>query len=852
MKIKISILYLLLSIQVGFSQKTIVNPEYETNFMPGKITKIEIKDDISILHFHLKLRPNRKFSVSNKAHIQSVANDEKLFVTKAKGIEIGKKTSIDSTGVIKYALYFPGLDKQIGKIDFVETTKGRHWYVNDIVIDTVKYGSILPKALKGNWLKTDGSNLWEYGFYNNKAIINKQVWSYKSIKSKKRKFEITLENAKTTKVIYAKLNKDETVNFGNSKNKLSKYSLKRTENKNFILENDTPYTENTLFKIDSATYSGVLRNFSHRNKQKTGTISVDNIFTGNQESYLININDDGSFSVEFPLVYPQEIFVKLPDYYGAVFVEPGKETWQLINSSSRKDVFFAGDLAELNSGLVSLESIFNRNAYYKLLKNVKTISLKDFKKACTKLQEERMAKYDSIIKTRFISKKLNQVMRLKLEYGFYEKLLSYDVYNREKKEPKIDSAYLSFLTPNILENKLGVIANEYSTFINRLRFSEPYDNRKELSVKYPYGLDLVKMLKARGVTITNEEQAFFDEQIKFNEENATVLKKEEDFRKKHKILLNSFNKKMGQLYTKLSKEKRKDIFSSKGFNVDSIVKIAKTLNINFSKEEIEIQNERLNLKTAKENEIFRAFYTKERNEKNTAFTQKYYAAIREHVQEEMNRKGIEKTLELFKDKKSWLSDLFIMQKVSASLVEQMSPLSNKELDKMLTYLTNPFVKEFLVYENERSLAKIEANKSATDYVANEIPNIEADKVFNDIVKKYKGKVVFIDFWATWCGPCRDGMKKMKPMKAELKGEDVVFVYITNPTSPLKTYNNMIPQIKGQHYRVSQDQWNYLKQKFNITGIPHYTLVDKEGKVIKKKIRFSSSAHQFKKIIEEQL
>lgn len=71
---------------------------------------------------------------------------------------------------------------------------------------------------------------------------------------------------------------------------------------------------------------------------------------------------------------------------------------------------------------------------------------------------------------------------------------------------------------------------------------------------------------------------------------------------------------------------------------------------------------------------------------------------------------------------------------------------------------------------------------------------------------------------------------MKSVKEELKGEDIVFVYLTGPSSPMKTYENMIPDIPGEHYRLSGDQWKYVGNRFRVTGIPHYVLVDKTGKV----------------------
>ena len=117
---------------------------------------------------------------------------------------------------------------------------------------------------------------------------------------------------------------------------------------------------------------------------------------------------------------------------------------------------------------------------------------------------------------------------------------------------------------------------------------------------------------------------------------------------------------------------------------------------------------------------------------------------------------------------------------------------------------------------------------------------------------YKNRYVLIDFWASWCGPCRSGMEKMKPLKEELKDEDIEFVYITNQTSPTDTWNMLVPDIKGEHYRVSDDEWNHFSSRFNISGIPHYVLVNKDGVVVDEKVYFASSNEQLKKLFSEHL
>ena len=116
-------------------------------------------------------------------------------------------------------------------------------------------------------------------------------------------------------------------------------------------------------------------------------------------------------------------------------------------------------------------------------------------------------------------------------------------------------------------------------------------------------------------------------------------------------------------------------------------------------------------------------------------------------------------------------------------------------------------------------------------------DIAPENILQTILDKYKGKAVLIDIWATWCGPCRAGHKAMAPLKEQMKGQNVQFIYITSPSSPLATWQEMIKDIDGDHYYLTQEQYKYILEKYESDGIPTYAIYNTKGEQTFKHIGF---------------
>jgi thiol-disulfide isomerase/thioredoxin len=132
---------------------------------------------------------------------------------------------------------------------------------------------------------------------------------------------------------------------------------------------------------------------------------------------------------------------------------------------------------------------------------------------------------------------------------------------------------------------------------------------------------------------------------------------------------------------------------------------------------------------------------------------------------------------------------------------------------------------------------IEANTNKTGFTENDIEKVADKDVFPFILSKFKGKPILLDIWATWCGPCLTANEEMKPVKKELADKDIVYVFVAGENSPLETWKNMIPDLPGEHFRLTETQWNYIGRTFGIEGVPTYFFIDREGNIKAKQIGY---------------
>ena len=92
----------------------------------------------------------------------------------------------------------------------------------------------------------------------------------------------------------------------------------------------------------------------------------------------------------------------------------------------------------------------------------------------------------------------------------------------------------------------------------------------------------------------------------------------------------------------------------------------------------------------------------------------------------------------------------------------------------------------------------------------------------------KGKPVILEFWATWCAPCRKGIPHLNALYKKYKSQGLEIIGITKEDeATVKSFLKKTPI----DYPIAYDSNRSFGQQFSITGIPHTVLVNKEGKIV---------------------
>ncbi len=137
---------------------------------------------------------------------------------------------------------------------------------------------------------------------------------------------------------------------------------------------------------------------------------------------------------------------------------------------------------------------------------------------------------------------------------------------------------------------------------------------------------------------------------------------------------------------------------------------------------------------------------------------------------------------------------------------------------------------FIFFENNRSGPRVDfkskVSVAAQDF---ELPTLRGDYVK---LSDYRGKVVFLNIWATWCLPCRDEMPSMESLYQRLKGREFEMLAVSINREGEKVVRPFAAKY-GLTFPVLLDPDGKTYRLYGLTGVPESFIVDRNGVVIDK-------------------
>jgi thiol-disulfide isomerase/thioredoxin len=807
---KATLFCILLVLSGILSAQTIDNPPFKARSGSiSNITRIERTPESTRVYIHAIFRPHWWIKEKGTSYLEDATTGKKYKFKGAEGIEINKEVYMPDSGEKDYVLIFEPLPEETQTIHLLSPTnyEGNTY---DISLIPQKGKNTPPlAAVKGNWFKTDGSGQWEYGIYDSITIMNNRIYTNESIRKKGKRIEMTVKDKQNGTIRTLLITPQKSGNCIIKTDQTNELSYTRQKAAISTIEPDNGFQQ--FFRKDTACLQGYIDGYDPRLGFETGLVYLSNELTREDYPTVVQIDKDGSFTCKFVIHHPVEQSLTLNNDWIPFYIEPGQTLtmyidWEAIMARSRaRDHYFPiNNIAYMGptAPFSYILSNFSKSIPYRyedLSKSQKTLTPNQYKEHMRPIIAQWRHIADSVCRVYHPSLKavclIKNKVKLQTGNAFFDFAMSRDYYAKQDTanqalKVKEDDSYYDFLKEMPLDDKTILADEKADIFTNRFEFMAPlrkaYSDEVEGSVEIPFTYPEKPLL-----TFLKEKG------VKLNAEQEAIRQKQEKLAGQEiKITL-----------AELQEDDRK---------TSALFKQEEKL----VKEYMDyINKQKPSQKEKSQQEEDRASITME---------QKKNAII----------------ARLCNTPNPLLWQIAKVRRLTYDLQNiKTKTIAREYIDSLKQEFTAPF----LVAETEQLFENAYPSEDAKSY---QLPEGKATDIFRNIIKNHPGKVLFVDFWATSCGPCRSGIEATADLRKKYKDHpEFQFIYITGEReSPAGAYKQYVEKhLKGEaSYYVTGTEYNYLRQLFHFNGIPHYELVEKDGSISNEKLSSYSIGQYLKK------
>lgn len=650
------------------------------------------------------------------------------------------------------------------------------------VASNLKNVSYVPLAdnpdiykILGNWAE-EKSNNWRLGFFEELAICDGELYTYQSLKCKDTECNIVLENKERTIRLSLNLVSKDLCKVKMDGQKEATYFKCEKHLPAYTIADHTKFLDTEFKKMDTVTIRGYLRN---NPLEKPFSAGFDDPIKQDQVEFYADVDQNGFFTLKFPLINTTQVFLDWGRMTKMDVVEPG-ESYFLFFDFSNQQHLILGDNERLHNELAAYEPYYPTRGMtreqYMEIRNLETMPFLKLKKQ--ELDDCRSHLNNYIKENPSVSEKFKyyneENYRFRIASDLMQRRFSLNRNTREQ----FPEGFMEYVSDTLYQNRPVnpyTLVREYLSFMrDYIGYNHDINSKATQSVS---SIDGLRYMEKKG-------------RLKLSEQDIQVISKAEEY---------------FEILGKLRME-----------NADSVTIAEATKPYADTGEKI--------------TELFK-------REDIKRFMEEEWHQIATDI---LAKKGIEAELASFDTliKDPLLKEIFETQKFYWYIDYKKSGLPDDIYSMFKERIQNPVFAAQVIEPNNyykklanqdilyvESLKNTEHLKDAKD----------ADSLFTALTEPYRGKVIYVDFWGSWCGPCKQQMKFVHDVKEALKGKDVIFMYFAN-RSPEEAWKNVIKenQLSGEnavHYRLPPEQQAMIERRLSIRAFPTYILIDKEGNVV---------------------
>lgn len=735
------------------------------------VTKVVFGDAETSVYVNCKRYEGSQFTFQPETYLK--VGETRYPMTGADGITPGQFFMLQNTRSHNIILHFEPLPKDTKSFDLIE---GDNIPGAFNIFGIHEFDENSSKLAKTHWRDKRTGN-WTISLMDGFVIYDNRIWKCDNgFKETAGTLDFTMDcEGQIANVHFGKIrNGIRKITVDGKSFKCDRFESKYVPDYPVRGRHATKLRDFGYDKTDSVTISGIL--IRNREMEIAAKVDMPDGITGAQPSYVGTVKENGSFSITFPVVNTSYISLRLNMFYAvmSIPVEPGGNYFILYDMTQGGCEYVMGD----NSRLLNEDLAYGEYFYCQYERIDDTDSdLVAYLDYLINTRERFRVRLDSLKKTLpHLSDAYWKMAEVTSTVDMYENI-GQARFNNSESRLIIPESMLSFMKEDLAKQDIS----PYSLSFSFGHFMRDFTESLTLDAEYDISLiDILDMMEKNG-------------KVKLSPENKSLMVWYSDFTNR----LNALVRSMAGEESDVISEAVSKYMEQTG---DTLMKVEAVLSSMIDDEE----------------------------ELNS-----YAMSAQMQGKFDFLVNALD-SLDIKKD----ISDLalthFLANNLN-SIRHSLPAVMMAEYDSIVTFKA---AKESIHKLNDKYLALENADLASlgNNVTPELLANIsDGESILRKITEPYRGRIVYIDVWGSWCHPCLENLSKAHELKEQLKDYDIVYLYLANATTD-SAWKGVIKEydLTGEnciHYNLPAREQSLIEQYLQVEGFPTYRLLNRHGALI---------------------